>query len=148
METTVYQATTSQTAYPLLSDRIQSTFIDSIFMIALMYLFSSQLEKYENAPDWIRIALFIGLWGIYEPLCTTLGCTLGNYIKGIRVRQSHNPYKRINIVQAFIRYFLKLTLGWISFLAIHSNKERRALHDLAAYSVMIKVKTTGSNDGV
>ena len=127
----------SQASYPSLSDRFQSTFIDLILIIMMMFVISSILEKYENTPDWIRIVLFVGIWGIYEPVCTSLGCTIGNYIKNIRVRKHNDTTRRINLFQALIRYVLKALLGWISFLTIHSNKERRAIHDLAAGSVMI-----------
>jgi uncharacterized RDD family membrane protein YckC len=130
--------TTDPTEYPLLGDRVQSTFIDTILIILLMFVFASILDKYENVPDWIRIVLFVCLWVIYEPLCTTFGATLGNYIKRIRVRQFGAYSKRINIFQALIRYILKISLGWLSFLTIHSNKEKRAIHDFAAGSVMIK----------
>ena len=128
-----------QTEYPLLGDRVQSTFIDSILLIILMFVFASVLDRYENVPDWVRIALFIGLWAAYEPVCTSLGCTVGNYIKGIRVRQHDDGTKRINIFQALLRYIVKIALGWVSFLTIHSNNERRAIHDFMAGSVMIKV---------
>lgn len=138
MDPTVLE-TSKIPVYPLLTDRVQSSFIDGIFLILLMFVFSAILDKYENVPDWIRIALFIGLWIIYEPLCTTLGFTLGNYIKRIRVRQQSNPIKRINFFQALVRYVLKVALGWLSFLTIHSNDERRAIHDFAAGSVMITI---------
>jgi uncharacterized RDD family membrane protein YckC len=124
--------------YPQLTDRIQSSFIDMLLIVAMMFVFSGILERYENAPDWIRVALFFGLWAIYEPLCTTLGATLGNYIKGIRVRQNGAINQRINFFQAFIRYVLKVLLGWISFLTIHTNPQKRAIHDIVAGSVMIR----------
>ncbi|SRR5258706_13596284 len=137
MEPTVLE-TNEQPEYPLLGDRVQSTFIDTILMVTLMFVFASILDKYENVPDWVRIVLFVGLWAVYEPLCTTFGATPGNYIKKIRVRQFGASSKRINIFQALIRYILKILLGWVSFLTIHSNKERRAIHDFVAGSVMIK----------
>jgi uncharacterized RDD family membrane protein YckC len=124
--------------YPQLTDRLQSSFIDGMLIIVLMFVFSGMLERYENAPDWIRIGLFFGLWAVYEPLCTTLGATLGNYIKGIRVRQNGATGQRINFFQAFIRYVLKMLLGWISFLTIHTNPQKRAIHDIIAGSVMIR----------
>ena len=138
METSI-STPTSQLEYPLLGDRVQSTFIDTILIVILMFVLASVLDRYGDVPTWIRIVLFIGLWGMYEPLCTTLGATLGNYIKGIRVRKVGSNSKRVNFLQAVARYLLKLTLGWISFLTIHSNKERRAIHDLAVGSVMIKI---------
>ncbi|RYZ87671.1 MAG: RDD family protein [Proteobacteria bacterium] len=128
----------NEISYASLSDRIQSTFIDSIVIVVLMMASASALENYDNAPDWIRIALFFGIWGIYEPVCMTFGATLGNYLKGIRVRRRGNYSKRINLLQAFVRYMLKMTLGWISFLTIHASKERQAIHDLVAGSVALK----------
>lgn len=138
MEQTISPKPTASVEYPTLSDRIQSTFIDTTLIVILMFVFASILERYENVPDWIRIALFFGLWAVYEPLCTTLGFTVGNLVKGLRVRRHGNTTKRINIVQAFFRYVLKLSLGWVSFLTIHSNAEKRAIHDLAVSSVVIK----------
>ncbi|HEX8314871.1 MAG TPA: RDD family protein [Flavisolibacter sp.] len=126
------------TLYPTLSDRVQSTFIDTIFIVVLMFFIASVLDKYEGAPDWIRIVLFFGIWGVYEPLCTAFGFTIGNYAKGIRVRRSGDVSKKINMLQAFFRYVLKISLGWISFLTMHSNSQRRAIHDFAAGSVIIK----------
>jgi uncharacterized RDD family membrane protein YckC len=132
--------TQSLALYPSLSDRIQSTFIDTILIVILMFACASLLDKFQDPPDWVRIALFFTLFGLYEPLCVTFGCTVGNYAKGIRVRRVDDVTKRINIFQAFFRYLLKMTLGWISFLTIHSNQERRAIHDLAVGSVMINDK--------
>jgi uncharacterized RDD family membrane protein YckC len=128
-----------QEKYPLLIERIQSTLIDTVLIISLMFLFSNILDKFENAPDWIRMMLFLGIWVIYEPLCTSAGFTLGNYIKGIRVRNANNSEKKINLFRALLRYIIKILLGWISFLTISSNPKRQAIHDLAAGSVMIKI---------
>jgi uncharacterized RDD family membrane protein YckC len=125
--------------YPQLTDRIQSTFIDSILIIILMFVFSNILERYEQVPDWVRIGLFAFLFLVYEPLCMTIGCTLGNYLKNIRVRKFSDSTKRINIIQALVRYPVKVMLGWVSFLTINSNPKRRAIHDLVSGSVMIKL---------
>lgn len=124
---------------PELKDRIQSTFIDTIFVIVLMFAFANILDRFSNVPDWVRIVLFAALFVAYEPLCMTIGCTRGNYLKGIRVRKETDTTKHINILQAFVRYLIKLLLGWVSFLTIHSNPKRQAIHDLACGSVMIKL---------
>lgn len=138
METSILENITSNKVYPSLSDRVQSNFIDVILIMVLMFVAAGALDKYENAPDWVRIVLFFGLWAVYEPLCTTLGCTLGNYLKGIRVRRYTNESKRINFFAAFVRYCIKMLLGWISFISIHFNPERRAIHDFVVGSVMVK----------
>ena len=124
--------------YPLLLDRVQSIFIDGILIILLMFLFASLLD--DNTPNWVRVVLFLGLWAVYEPLSIIFGCTLGQYIKKIRVRDHANPAKKINIVQAFFRYIFKAFLGWFSFLTISFNPEKRAIHDFISGSIMIKVK--------
>lgn len=124
--------------YPELADRVQSTFIDTLFLLGLSFVAASILDKYENVPDWVRIAIFVGLFLLYEPLFQTLGCTLGNYLKGIRVRKNTNTASRINFFQALIRYPIKVALGWISFLTLGADPKKRAIHDMASGSIMIK----------
>jgi uncharacterized RDD family membrane protein YckC len=125
--------------YPELRVRFQSTFMDGILVIVLMYIFAAILEKFQDVPDWVRIALFAGIFIVYEPVSMALGCTLGNYVNKIRVRKNSDSTKRINILQALVRYPVKVGLGWISFLTISSNPKRRAIHDLLSGSVMIKL---------
>lgn len=127
--------------YPELKDRIQSTFIDFLLVMVLLFIAASIIDKYEHVPDGVRIAIFVVLFVVYEPVFIALGCTPGNYFKGIRVRRSSNTSRKINILQALIRYPIKCLLGWVSFLTISSNPQRRAIHDLAAGSVMIKLET-------
>lgn len=126
--------------YPTLLKRYQSLFIDLLFSILFTFGVAAVLDKVGEVPDWVRIAAFVFIWAVYEPLCQTFGCTVGNYLIGLRVRKATDESKRINILQAYVRYMLKMLLGWISFLTIHSNPQRRALHDLAANSVVIEVK--------
>lgn len=126
--------------YPELMDRVQSTFIDMMLIVILMFAFTSILDNFDNVPDWVRITLFVGIYLAYEPLCITLvGSTLGNYLKGIRVRKNSDSSKRLNLLQAMIRYPVKVLLGWVSFVTIHSNSKRRAIHDYVSGSVMIKL---------
>ena len=67
--------------YPSLSDRVQSSLIDQLFIICMMFLFASLLDHFQHPPDWIRAALFFMIWGIYVPFCVTYACTIGNYVK-------------------------------------------------------------------
>ena len=125
--------------YPELKTRIQSTFIDTTFIFVLIFAFASLLDNMENPPGWLRVAMFLTIWLVYEPLCTTLGGTIGNRMNGIRVRKSNDLKATINIFQSLLRYVLKMALGWASFITIHRSSEKRAIHDLFAGSVMIKV---------
>ncbi|MBC7849457.1 MAG: RDD family protein [Chitinophagaceae bacterium] len=127
-----------QESYPELRDRIQSSFIDLILIVALMYAFARILDNFQLVPDWVRIALFASLFLLYEPVSMMFGCTLGNFLKGIRVRKYADTSKKINFLQSLIRYPIKVLLGWISFLTINSDAKRRAIHDMIAGSVMIR----------
>jgi len=124
--------------YPTILERSQSILIDSIIIIACMYIFSDTLDSFKNVPNWVRIILFTSLL-MYEPLCTTFGATLGNHKMEIRVRKNSDTSKRINIFQAIIRYIFKVIFGWFSFMGIFTNSKKRAIHDLISGSVMIKV---------
>lgn len=124
--------------YPFMVERIQSILIDSILIIACMILFSDILSNFKNVPDWLRATLLISLF-LYEPIATTFGGTIGNTIKGIRVRKDSDDNQRINIFQAIFRYFFKILFGWLSFITFFSSKKKRAIHDILSGTVMIKI---------
>lgn len=128
--------------YPELKTRIQSSFIDGLLIIVLMLVSAWALDKAgvgdEEEGGMLKAIIFVSIWGIYEPLATTLGATLGNYFMKIRVRKMDANGKRLNIFQAFIRFVFKFFLGWLSFVTINFNKERRAIHDIVAGSVMLE----------
>lgn len=124
--------------YPYMIERIQSILIDSVLIIACMILFSDILSNFKNVPNWLRALLLISLF-LYEPIMTTFGGTIGNNIKGIRVRQNSDETQSINLFQALIRYFFKLIFGWLSFITIFSSSKKRAIHDIISGTVMIKI---------
>lgn len=125
--------------YPELSTRIKSTVIDSVLICLLIFACANLLDNLKNVPDWVRMALFVALFLVYEPVSMVFGSTFGNYLMGIRVRQTADTSRRINIFQALIRYPFKVLLGWISFLTVTSNPKRRAIHDLVSGTIMIKL---------
>lgn len=124
--------------YPFMLERIQSILIDSVLIVACMIIFSDILAGFKNVPDWLRAILLISLF-LYEPIATTFGGTIGNNIKRIRVRKDSDDTKQINIFQALIRYFFKLSFGWLSFITIFSSSKKRAIHDILSGTVMVKV---------
>lgn len=124
--------------YPPLLTRIKSILIDGLFMIVLLLLFGEILGNHEDTAGWVRALILFGIFGVYEPVCTSLGCTLGQYLMGIRVRRYEDETRRLNIFRSIIRFLAKSLLGVISFVIIHFNNESRAIHDLIAGSVMIE----------
>lgn len=127
--------------YPFILERIQSILIDSVIIMACMILFSDILSNFKNVPNWVRAFLFVSLF-LYEPVMTTFSGTIGNNIKGIRVRKNSDENTSITFFQAVIRYAFKLLLGWLSFISIFSNNKKRAIHDIVSGTVMIKINNS------
>lgn len=129
--------------YPYVSDRYKSMFIDSLVIVGLMVVFSIILGLFDNVPEGVRIGLFASLF-LYEPVCISLGNTVGNYVMKIRARKSSDPTKKLNIFQSIVRFAFKAGLGFISLLIVHANPQRKAIHDFLSGSVMVKVRDDGS----
>lgn len=123
--------------YPTLLERIKSTTIDTIIVIGFMYFASEILNSFETVPNYIRMILFTGLL-LYEPVCTVFGATIGNDKMKIRVRSNSDHSKKINFFQAVIRFVLKFSLGWVSFLTFLFSKKSRTIHDYVSGSVMVR----------
>ena len=127
-----------QIEYPPLVKRFQSLFVDQLFIIVTMVLLSKLFSnESEESTGALRGILFISLFLIYEPLCMAFGCTMGNYVSGIRVRKFKDPDQRINVFASYSRLIVKFFLGIISFFTVTSNKHKRAIHDMAAGSIMV-----------
>jgi len=128
--------------YPELKTRIQSAFIDGILIIVLMFVAAWVLDKIGVGDDEqsgiTKAIVFVSIWGVYEPVATMFGATLGNYIMKIRVRKVDKQGKRLNVLQAFVRFAFKFLLGWLSFVTINFDERRRAIHDMVAGSIMLE----------
>ena len=123
--------------YPTVLERIKSTTIDTIIIIACMYIASEILNSFENVPDYVRMILFAGIL-LYEPILTVLGATIGNEKMEIRVRSSSNHAKKINFFQAVIRFIFKFSLGWLSFITLFFSDKSRTIHDYVSGSIMVR----------
>jgi len=139
MEAAIEPIDATEVHYPSLVRRVQPIFIDTMLIIIVMLSASVILNNIQNTPDWIRIALFVFLFFIYEPvfMAFTAG-TIGNRLMGIQVKQAASEAKRPTLLQAYIRFVFKLFLGWLSFVTMHFNVQRRAIHDLTSKTVMLQ----------
>jgi uncharacterized RDD family membrane protein YckC len=128
-------STSTILTFPPLWKRIGAYVIDLYFIFMLAYVLIILLP--EPIADRFRLAIF-GLAVLYEPICnTTLGYTFGSFIFKFRVRDSADTDKKLPFHRALMRFIVKALLGWISFLTIHSDDMRRAIHDRVAGSVVI-----------
>lgn len=137
----VIEEPVQQENFPSLVKRFQSLLIDQVFIIICIATFSLLLaDTDQESTGALRGFLLFGLFFLYEPFCMAFGCTIGNYIAGIRVRRFKARDKRISIFNSYLRFIVKIFLGIISFFTVTSNKSKRAIHDMAAGSIVVYAK--------
>ena len=135
-ETSIFESLPQpEVVYPTLVKRIQSTFIDGLICFALIGLLVALASSINDNSVPLKIVAII-LGASYEPLMSRYSRTIGQRITGIRVT-SMEPGKKVPLPLIYLRFVVKNALGWVSFLTMHSNKERRALHDYVANSVVV-----------
>jgi uncharacterized RDD family membrane protein YckC len=72
---------------------------------------------------------------------TVFACTIGQLAMRIRVRKCEG-HERIGFFRAVFRTLVKYCLGLLSFLSMPAQRERRAMHDLAAGTLVLDVSQT------
>lgn len=121
--------------YPRLVKRYKALLIDGVFIMFVLITIMLIIQDSDmRTPIMVSSALIILL--TYEPFLTSYSKTVGQRIIGIKVGRYEDPDKKISLLNAYLRWFTKGILGWISFITIHFNPERRAIHDLVSDSVM------------
>lgn len=126
-----------QNLYPSLVRRYKALFIDGI-LIMITLVIIMMLTEDSPVRTYIMVSSALVLLLLYEPILTSYSKTVGQRLMKIKVGRYDQPEKRITLLNAYMRWFTKGLLGWASFITIHFNHERRAIHDLVSDSVMIK----------
>lgn len=125
--------------YGSLVKRVKATLIDFIIIMVLGLLVSEVFSRINDLPDYARIIAFCFVFFLYDPIFVSLfGYTIGQFLLGLRVRRNNNESFKILFPIAFIRFILKVVLGWISLLTITGNNKKMAIHDMVANSVVIE----------
>lgn len=130
---------TTEMTHPYLVRRYASLILDQLFLIFLIMGISTLLINLGLMSNALKI-VFIIFFFLYEPLLISINCTFGQWITKIRVRKMNPSNQKISFLSALLRFIVKIALGVISFFTIHSNKEKRAIHDMIANSVVIEAK--------
>jgi uncharacterized RDD family membrane protein YckC len=125
---------------PSIKTRYFSMLVDLLVILLISLAISSLFEKIGEVPNFVRIILFVVVVILYEPLLVSSGATIGQLILNIRVRSFENPEKKLIFPLAVIRTLVKVFLGWLSFLTVTFNRNRRAIHDFASKSIVIAKK--------
>lgn len=124
--------------YPTILRRYFSTLIDGIILLVVFIVSLSLIEGKDQITSTIRFVVPIMIIFFYEPLLTSKACTIGQLITQIRVRKI-TDLKRISIILAYVRYFVKIFLGFISFFSIIFSNKGRAIHDFSSGTVVIQI---------
>jgi uncharacterized RDD family membrane protein YckC len=125
---------------PTIKTRYFSTLIDVLIIVLLSLGISSLLETIGQVPDYIKGILFLVVILLYEPILVAFGTTVGQFFLNIRVRNFEDPRIKLAFHLAIFRSFVKIILGWLSFITVTFNLNRRAIHDLASGSIVIANK--------
>ena len=122
--------------YPSILRRYFATLIDGMLVTIVFIMVSYILQDESNFSNSLRVAVIVFVFFVYEPICTSRFCTVGQKLTGIRVRKRF-LHERISIPAAYLRIVVKVLLGIISFFSIPFSKNKRAIHDFAVGSVVI-----------
>ncbi len=122
--------------YPTLTRRYIATAIDVGFVLASIISIAYVFDNASDTGVKVRVGLILFLFFVYEPLCTSRFCTLGQKIMRVRVRR-YPSLERISLLMAYTRILIKAFLGMLSFFTLPFSQKRRAIHDLAARSIVV-----------
>ena len=123
--------------YPSLVRRVQAMFIDFIVILCIFTIASLIIGAIGEVADSVRAGILIFCFVLYEPLLiSSRGGTIGHYLLKMRVKSYQNSERNINFILAILRILFKAALGWVSFLTVTSNEERRAIHDMISGSIV------------
>ncbi len=127
--------------FPDLTDRGRSNLLDAGILVLYIITIVIVVDWYSPDNGALKVKWVMGFWLLYEPLAHSFwGCTLGQKVFGLRVKRKSNLNKNILLPVAFIRLFVKLFLGWLSFLTISFEPKKRAVHDFFTASVVVYSK--------
>ena len=111
-----------------------------MFVILLLYLCSEILDSFTEVPTYVRVLAFAFIFVLYEPLFVSyFGATIGHSRFNLEVRSLNDEQKKINFLQALVRYLFKMLLGWLSLLTIGSTEKKTAIHDGVVRSVVLSI---------
>jgi uncharacterized RDD family membrane protein YckC len=113
-----------------------ATVIDMMFVLIVAIVLAYALNGVGATTLQYRLYTIGGFILLYEPLCTSKLCTIGQWIMGIRVRDYKKGVK-ISIPSAYVRIVIKIVLGFISFLTIPIDSAKRGIHDIVVGSIVI-----------
>jgi uncharacterized RDD family membrane protein YckC len=125
---------------PTIKTRYFSMLIDVLVLVLLALGISMLFDTIGEVPGFVRGIVFGLVMFCYEPILVTFGSTIGQLFLNIRVRSFKNPDNKVAFLMVVIRFVVKVLLGWLSFITVTFNINRRAIHDFISGSIVISKK--------
>ncbi|MFO1321595.1 MAG: RDD family protein [Burkholderiales bacterium] len=124
-------------AYPRLIRRIRASMIDSVAIPVGVIAVVLAGERLGVSGGNGRILLIVVPILVLEPLLVSLtGGTIGHHLLKIRV-VTRDGTRNINLAAAMVRFLVKASLGWLSFITVFRTAKHQAIHDWVARTVVI-----------
>lgn len=122
---------------PTTSRRYSAIFYDGLIVILLLYI--ANLVYDYSLPDTLlgRLAVFFIPFFIYDVLANTFGITVGQLMTNTRVRKTDNHNEKPNIISQILRSILKFWAAPISIILTSLGKNKKAVHDMVAKTIVI-----------
>jgi hypothetical protein len=96
--------------YPTLVSRYKALLIDGLLILfSLVIIMVIVQDSQLRTPIMVSSVLILLL--TYEQVLTTYSKTVGQRLIGIKVRKHGDPEKRITLLNAYLRWFIKALLG-------------------------------------
>lgn len=128
----------SKLQFPGLLHRIKAFFIDFGVLLAVFLISTKTIEMAGEMPAWIRGVILVFMFCLYDPFMIAFaGGTLGHKAIGLKIKRYYRPEKNLSLGFAFLRFFIKNILGWISFFTVTTDPRKRSIHDLSAGSIVL-----------
>ena len=123
--------------YPSLLRRYLATLVDLFVVLFVLYLFAH--SPLYNKDSGAEVTWPLWLFVMYEPLSNRYGMTVGQFLLRFRVR-TVKGHGRVPLWRGLIRVLTKYLLGIISFIRMPIQRERRALHDTIAGTIVLEAR--------
>ena len=122
--------------YPNLLRRYLAALIDGVIVILLIVLMG-RLASYLGRDQGFALFLAAIAVALYEPFLTAFLFTVGQGVMRFRVRDLETG-ARVPLGRVYLRVVVKAVLGIVSFLTLPARRDRRAIHDLAAGTLVLE----------
>lgn len=124
--------------FPTTSKRYSAIFYDGLIVVLLLYITNIFYDY--SLPETLlgRLSVFFIPFFIYDVLANTFGVTVGQLMTNTRVRRVDNLEEKPNIVFQILRSAIKFWAAPISIILTSIGKNKKALHDIVAKTVVIE----------